>query len=111
MRAYFKSQGDQETASLFNDSSMEFVRKIGGDPLCLVTEFPLFVIGNTAAPNPPGVPQAYLDLRQQLPALRRRLFAGKSIQDTIDGFQLRALPLKTAIELQLHTIQLGLEVI
>ena len=44
MRAYFKSIGDEQTVSLFRDSSMEFVRKLGGDPLCLVTEIPLFYV-------------------------------------------------------------------
>ena len=32
MRGYFKSIGDEQTVALFRDSSMEFVRKLGGDP-------------------------------------------------------------------------------
>ena len=41
MRAHFAE--DPETARCFHRNSMEFVRSLGGDPLCLVTEIPLFV--------------------------------------------------------------------
>lgn len=41
MRAYFADE--PETARCFHRNSMEFVRSLGGDPLCLVTEIPLFV--------------------------------------------------------------------
>ncbi|MEM8885718.1 MAG: peptidase M14 [Planctomycetota bacterium] len=45
MRAHFEALGDAETAARFHRNSMEFVRSLGGDPLCLVTEIPLFVAG------------------------------------------------------------------
>ncbi|MHC4937904.1 MAG: M14 family zinc carboxypeptidase [Planctomycetota bacterium] len=41
MREFFKD--DPEIAEKFHLNSMEFVRSLGGDPLCLVTEIPLFV--------------------------------------------------------------------
>jgi len=41
MRAFFAD--DPEMAAKFHLNSMEFVRSLGGDPLCLVTEIPLFV--------------------------------------------------------------------
>ena len=50
MRAFFEARGDKETAALFRSSSMEYVRSLGGDPLCYVTELPLFVVGDM----PPG---------------------------------------------------------
>lgn len=43
MRAHFEGRGDFETAALFRPSSMETVRALGGDPLTLVSEMPLFV--------------------------------------------------------------------
>ena len=46
MRAFFMERDDPETARLFHRNSMEFVRSLGGDPLCLVTEIPLFIDGN-----------------------------------------------------------------
>lgn len=43
MAAHFLDRGDPETAALFRPSSMEFVRSLGGDPLTLVSEMPLFL--------------------------------------------------------------------
>jgi len=43
MRSHFRDE--PETARSFHLNSMEFVRSLGGDPLCLVTEIPLFVDG------------------------------------------------------------------
>ncbi|MEX2672389.1 MAG: M14 family zinc carboxypeptidase [Phycisphaeraceae bacterium] len=83
MRARFEALGDAETAKLFHDSSMEFVRKLGGDPLCLVTELPLFV-------GP----------------------AGATRRDTRQPNQpLHALPLPIAAKLQLRLIELGLQAV
>ena len=45
MRSHFEERDDPETAAKFHLNSMEFVRSLGGDPLCLVTEIPLFVAG------------------------------------------------------------------
>jgi len=44
MAAYFDQRGDPSTARLFRPSSMEFVRSLGGDPLTLVSEMPLFLL-------------------------------------------------------------------
>lgn len=43
MRQHFLDLGDHETAGRFRPSSMEAIRSLGGDPLTLVTEMPLFV--------------------------------------------------------------------
>jgi hypothetical protein len=57
MRAYFEERGDPETALKFRPSSMEYVRSLGGDPLTLVSEMPLFlrplVEGETGRPDDP----------------------------------------------------------
>ena len=78
MRAHFHAMGDPVTAARFHDSSMEFVRTLGGDPLCLVTEMPLFLI---AQPDPaePGHPAAYLAFKEVLPQLRLRAARGRVI--------------------------------
>jgi hypothetical protein len=44
MRAWFERRGDAETARRFRPSSMEYVRSLGGDPLTLVSEMPLFLL-------------------------------------------------------------------
>ena len=96
MRAYFEERGDDEMAARFRDSSMEYVRSLGGDPLCLVTEIPLFVVSN---PDPqPGVPAAYL-------AVKKRW----GEPGALDGA--RPLLLATAMALQLDALELGLAAI
>jgi hypothetical protein len=44
LQTYFEQQDDPDTASLFRPSSMEYVRSLGGDPLTLVSEMPLFLL-------------------------------------------------------------------
>jgi len=96
MRAYFEARADSEMASRFRDSSMEFVRSLGGDPLCLVTEIPLFVVHN---PDPqPGVPAAYF-------ALKERWGEPGALDETTP------VPLLHAIILQLEALELGIEAI
>ena len=54
MRRHFLDLGDPDTAARFRPSSMEAVRALGGDPLTLVTEMPLFITpGVGAEPGPP----------------------------------------------------------
>lgn len=109
MQAYFRSLSDEETAGKFHLSSMEYVRTLGGNPLCLVTELPLFVIGKKAENPLPGVPVAYLEFLERLPKLRLKASAGETLADDIEEFQIQLLELKTAVRFQLYTIQLGLE--
>lgn len=52
MKAYFRGRDDEETTALFRPSSMEFVRSLGGDPLTLVTEMPLFVVKESSGRPP-----------------------------------------------------------
>lgn len=112
MRAFFRAQGDEAMAGRFHDSSMEFARRFGGDPLCLVTELPLFVI-DPRTPHEPGHPANYLALRARLPGLREQARQGDegAIASAAEAFGLRPLPLRTAQRLQLRTIHLGLETV
>ena len=55
MRRHFLDDGDPETAALFRPSSMEYVRSLGGDPLTVVSEMPLFLL------PPPGTPYDFPD--------------------------------------------------
>lgn len=45
MAAHFRARGDEAMASRFRPSSMELARRLGGDPLTLVSEMPLFLLG------------------------------------------------------------------
>jgi len=111
MRAYFKSIGDEQTVSLFHDSSMEFVRKLGGDPLCLVTEIPLFYIRKDVPNSKAGVPAAYLEFKEKVPELKAKVARGESIKERLEEFELQPLHIKLQMKLQLHALELGLETI
>jgi len=45
MKQFFLDQGDALTAAKFKPTSMQFIQSLGGDPLCIVSELPLFRIG------------------------------------------------------------------
>lgn len=108
MRAYFETRGEPEVAALFRDSSMEFARSLGGDPLTLVTEIPLFTLAGSAE-HEPGKPTTYLEWKEALPGIRRKLARGKPIDDALASFFVQPVPLADAIALQLSAIALGLE--
>lgn len=109
MRTYFRAQNDEAMAERFHDSSMEFVMSLGGDPLALVTELPLFLVENE---NPsPGHPATYLELRQRLPEIKARLEEGKAVDSLLAPFNLEPVPLGIAMKLQLQAIELGLETV
>lgn len=105
MRHYFRSINDDRTAALFRDSSMEYVEKLGSDPLCLVTELPLFVIPGNGRST--GLPASYLKFQQHLPELRSKLQSGERITSELKSFGIRPLALNTAIRLQLEALSCG----
>lgn len=43
MQEHFRQRGEHDRAALFRPSSMEHVRSLGGDPLTIVSEMPLFL--------------------------------------------------------------------
>ena len=111
MREHFQKLGDPSTAKLFRDSSMEWVRSLGGNPLALVTELPLFVLRGRPEPARPGVPVNYLKLRARLPDLRLKVERGEDVRAELAPFDLQALPVETAVRLQIRALQLGLEAV
>lgn len=111
MQAYFRSIGDEQTARQFHLSSMEYVRSLGGDPLCLVTELPLFYIQMPVSQPEPGVPGAYREFKKTLPQLREKLARGETIQKDLQRFQITHLPLDLLANLQFQALRLGLKTI
>lgn len=111
MREFFLQQGHPEIANLFHDSSMDYVRTLSKEPLCLVTELPLFIVQGENAGKKMGVPMSYLAFREQKAALISQLMRGESIVEVKTKFSLSPMPLKKAIALQLTAIQLGLETV
>jgi len=109
MQAHFRALGDAETAHKFHLSSMEFVRSLGGDPLSLVTELPLFDIPREITAQYTGSPEKYLRFKKKLPALKLQLAKGESIDATLAEFNIQPLGLAAAIRSQLYVIELGLQ--
>ena len=112
MRTFFRAKGDDEMAGRFHDSSMEFVQSLGGDPLCLVTELPLFLIEQDEASRP-GYPSAYLALKDRLPEVQLHLERGERgpAQKLMTSFGVRPLPLEKAMRLQLTALEQGLQAV
>ena len=109
MRTFFRAQGDDAMARRFHDSSMEFVMGLGGDPLALVTELPLFWVRN---PDPtPGTPTEYLKLRDRFPEMKARLARDESIDDLLAPFDLRPVPIRSQMRLHLRALELGLHTV
>jgi len=106
MRTYFEARGNANMARRFHQSSMEFVMSLGGDPLALVTEVPLFVVRNDDPT--PGQPDEYLRLRDELPEIRARVVQGHDVSEDLERFGLRPVPLATGMHLQLRALELGL---
>jgi len=109
MRKHFLDQGDEETASKFHLSSMEYIRSLGGDPLCLVTELPLFLVRSDHKSDQSGVPATYLALKEKLPEIRRRAVSDKPLDPVLSNFEIRPLPIETAIRIQFGVICSALE--
>ncbi|MBI1373824.1 MAG: peptidase M14 [Phycisphaera sp.] len=110
MREHFEAISDHDTAAKFHDSSMEYVRSLGGDPLCLVTEIPLWRMSRASGDTKAGVPGAYLAFRQMLPSLQAAAMRGdhETISDAVARFGVEPVALSAAMNLQLRAIGLGL---
>ncbi len=105
MQRHFLAEGDEATAAGFHLSSMEWVRALGGDPLCLVTEMPLFQLPSSGTG---GVPSNYLAFRAGLPRLKERLERGEAAVAFFQKVGLQPVPVQHAVRLQLAAIAQGL---
>ena len=111
MRAHFLVLGDSETAEKFHDSSMEFVRSLGGDPLCLVTELPLFLINRVPDDEPEGVPETYLRFKQVLPQAKLAASNGRPTGPFLDEFDLSPVSVPLSMKMQMEVIDIALSAI
>ena len=109
MRTYFRARGEDTMARRFHDSSMEFVASLGGDPLSLVTEIPLFLVPGSDSSS--HCPERYLELRERLSEIRARLDRGEDVDELLAPFDLRPVPLDVAMTLQVRALELGLRAV
>lgn len=107
MRDFFLTQGDAVTAALFRPSSMEFVSAQGGEPLCMVSEVPMFrMAGDDGHPGGPVGPRFKADLEE---ALRRpEAERDAALEDLQYRYELATVPLELHVRLQLAMIVLAL---
>jgi hypothetical protein len=96
MIAFFEERGDPETGAKFRPSSMEHVRSLGGDPLTIVSEMPLFLRpleeGETGRPDDPRF-RAFLDRIAARPP--------EEVRAEAERCGVRGMPLRDQMRLQL----------
>lgn len=111
MQAHFRERGEGEKASRFRPSSMEAVRSLGGDPLCVVTEAPLFV--GPPLRDPSEV--LYGGWKDRLTGWGRALRSGETppgeVRARAAELGLRAVPLRDQMDLQWTLVAAGLEAV
>jgi hypothetical protein len=101
MRAHFLEQKDEAMAKQFHLSSMEFIRSLGGDPLCCVTELPLYAIKGRPLQVEQGQPKQLVALKQQLLGAKTQA----AIKTCLSEFEVEPLPLDVASSFQLDQIE------
>jgi hypothetical protein len=110
MSSYFIGLGDTDTAKLFRPSSMEYIRSLGGDPLTLVSEMPLFIV--------PGMGKEIVAADPVAESWNAKIAAWKSgnlslgeIEPVLENFGVRPMPLVDQIKLQWEFICSGIDLI
>jgi hypothetical protein len=113
MREYFLERDDPETAAHFRPSSMEFVQSLGGDPLCLVSELPHFLIGTAIDSPAPLTARPYHALREELPGLRAaaQKREHRTVRRAMDAFDIRPVPWPVQRALQLEFLMEGVRLV
>ena len=115
MQAFFEGRGEPETAALFRPSSMETVRALGGDPLTMVSEMPLFVYDpdRVSEPGAPPLPTEPTASRAFVAWAMERLAAdgGDSLDREALRFGIAPMPVGDQMRLQLALIEEGIEAV
>lgn len=102
MREHFLARGDAETSGRFRPSSMEHIRSLGGDPLTLVSEMPLFLLPGVGEELGPPDPAAER-WRERIAGWRARLATGEDgapIDAEAADAGLRTMPVEDQMRLQ-----------
>lgn len=111
MRSYFMGRGDPDTARRFRPSSMEAIRALGGDPLTLVSEPPLFLapgVGETLGPPDPALEE----WKERFQAWRSDLGRGKdpdSVRREAREAGVEPMPVVDQMRLQWAMVAAGIE--
>jgi hypothetical protein len=107
MKEHFLALNDPETAAKFKPSSMQWVQSLGGDPLCIVSELPLFHIG---VPSPSLEDLTTTHFKSDLTLLRSKnsTIDTEMLNPLVDTYKLIPTPIDLQLKLQLSMIILGI---
>lgn len=113
MKRHFLDRGDPVTAERFRPSSMETIRSLGGDPLTLVSEMPLFLtpgVGRTLGPPDPVAEQWSRRVRRWRVELESRDDADR-IRREAEEAGLTPMSVRRQMELQWALITSGISLV
>lgn len=99
MKSFFLQKDDPETAAKFLPSSMEMAMKTGDDPLCMVSELPLFLLN-----VPPSLEDPVLYRFRDALATARAQDSSDALIRLITEFQVTTMSLKRQVALQFAMI-------
>jgi hypothetical protein len=123
MREYFQEKGDAPTASWFRLNSMEFVQSLGGDPLLMVSEIPVFALQNTwtneprdyfapewssATPAPVPGTTPYEIFRTELRGLTASNAGKDKLEALLTRYKVTPVPFSIQVKLQSQMVFEGL---
>ncbi len=110
MAQHFLDLKDEVTAGKFRPSSMEAIRALGGDPLTLVTEMPLFILPRVGETLGPPDPEA-LRWKGRIEGWKAGVSRGEEVNESIGReaaeFGLEAMPVRDQMRLQWTLIAAG----
>jgi hypothetical protein len=108
MKAHFENLQEPREAEKFLPSSMEYVTSLGGTPLCMVSEIPLFLVTATAGDSPtPGA--NFIEVLERLPGAIAGFESGRKdeLEALEKAFSLEPVSRQLAMKLQLGMILLA----
>jgi hypothetical protein len=110
MAQFFLDLRDESTAGQFRPSSMDAMRSLGGDPLTLVTEMPLFILPKVGENIGPPDPEA-LRWKERIEGWKTAIIRGEKVEESIrrEAAQhgLKVMPVRDQMQLQWTLIAAG----
>jgi len=108
MKEYFMAQDDPDTAAKFLPSSMEWIESLGGDPLCMVSELPLFCLGVKSKSLDQSVTLEFTDKVKALRAAPPENLEN-ALSNLAFAYELGPVPVQFQVRAQIAMIALALQ--
>mgnify|MGYP006966885631 CR=1 FL=1 len=108
MKQFFLDKNDPETEAKFKPTSMQFIQSLGGNPLCIVSELPLFHIG---VPSPDLDHLTTTEVKNALSEIRARHspLTARHLDSMCEQYDVKPTPIDLQIRLQTGMIVLALQ--